>query len=57
MAAPRRLSIPLVEAYLARRALDYLLGFTISPVLWRKVASLKSAGANSTQHCRCPSTL
>ena len=42
--APRSLSMPLVEAYLARRALDYLLGFTVSPVLWTKCASLKSAG-------------
>ena len=35
---------PLVEAYLARRALDYLVGFTLSPVLWRKLPGSKSAG-------------
>jgi DNA topoisomerase-1 len=35
---------PLVEAYLARRALDYLVGFTLSPVLWRKLPGAKSAG-------------
>jgi DNA topoisomerase-1 len=34
----------LVEAYLARRALDYLVGFTLSPVLWRKLPGAKSAG-------------
>ena len=44
LAAPRSISMPLVEAYLARRALDYLLGFTVSPVLWTKCANLKSAG-------------
>ena len=37
MAAPRALDQPLIEAYLARRALDYLVGFTLSPVLWRKL--------------------
>src|SRR3954453_23845028 len=36
MAHPRTLDQPLIEAYLARRALDYLVGFTLSPVLWRK---------------------
>src|ERR1700729_2852383 len=35
---------PLVDAYLARRALDYLVGFTLSPVLWRKLPGAKSAG-------------
>ena len=34
----------LVEAYLARRALDYLVGFTLSPVLWRKLPGARSAG-------------
>ena len=44
MAAPRQIDQPLVEAYLARRALDYLVGFTLSPVLWRKLPGAKSAG-------------
>ena len=44
MAAPRDLDGPLVDAYLARRALDYLVGFTLSPVLWRKLPGAKSAG-------------
>ena len=35
---------PLVDAYLARRALDYLVGFTLSPVLWRKLPGSRSAG-------------
>lgn len=37
MAKPRQINNELVEAYLARRALDYLVGFSISPVLWRKL--------------------
>ncbi|MGP1254603.1 MAG: type I DNA topoisomerase [Kiloniellales bacterium] len=41
---PRDLDRPLVEAYLARRALDYLVGFTLSPVLWRKLPGSRSAG-------------
>ncbi len=41
---PRQIDQPLVEAYLARRALDYLVGFTLSPVLWRKLPGAKSAG-------------
>jgi DNA topoisomerase I len=41
---PRALDQELVDAYLARRALDYLVGFTLSPVLWRKVPGSKSAG-------------
>ncbi len=41
---PREVNIPLVEAYLARRALDYLVGFTLSPVLWRKLPGSRSAG-------------
>ncbi|MCW8306206.1 type I DNA topoisomerase [Acidiphilium sp. PA] len=44
MRAPRELDTPLIEAYLARRALDYLVGFTLSPVLWRKLPGSKSAG-------------
>ena len=44
MASPRDVDAPLVEAYLARRALDYLVGFTLSPVLWRKLPGAKSAG-------------
>ena len=36
--------MPLVEAYLARRALDYLVGFNISPILWTKLPGSKSAG-------------
>ena len=44
MANPRQIDAPLVDAYLARRALDYLVGFTLSPVLWRKVPGAKSAG-------------
>ena len=41
---PRTISQPLVDAYLARRALDYLVGFTLSPVLWRKLPGARSAG-------------
>src|SRR5262245_24166851 len=41
---PRTIDAPLVEAYLARRALDYLVGFTLSPVLWRKLPGGRSAG-------------
>lgn len=41
---PREVNQQLVEAYLARRALDYLVGFTLSPVLWRKLPGSKSAG-------------
>ena len=41
---PRKIDRPLVEAYLARRALDYLVGFTLSPVLWRKLPGSRSAG-------------
>ncbi len=44
MAHPRKLDEDLVEAYLARRALDYLVGFTLSPVLWRKLPGSRSAG-------------
>src|SRR5450755_559587 len=41
---PRDLDLPLIEAYMARRALDYLVGFTLSPVLWRKLPGSRSAG-------------
>ncbi|WP_292288707.1 type I DNA topoisomerase [Marivita sp.] len=44
MANPRDIDAPLVEAYLARRALDYLVGFNLSPVLWRKLPGARSAG-------------
>ena len=44
MQNPRQVDMPLVEAYLARRALDYLVGFNLSPVLWRKLPGAKSAG-------------
>lgn len=44
MAHPRQIDQPLVDAYLARRALDYLVGFNLSPVLWRKLPGAKSAG-------------
>lgn len=44
MAQPRDIDVALVDAYLARRALDYLVGFTLSPVLWRKLPGARSAG-------------
>ena len=44
MKNPRQVDAPLVEAYLARRALDYLVGFNLSPVLWRKLPGSRSAG-------------
>ncbi|HPE32744.1 MAG TPA: toprim domain-containing protein, partial [Parvularculaceae bacterium] len=44
MAHPRKIDQDLVDAYLARRALDYLVGFTLSPVLWRKLPGARSAG-------------
>lgn len=44
MASPRDIDTPLVQAYLARRALDYLVGFNLSPVLWRKLPGARSAG-------------
>ena len=44
MKSPRELDTDLIDAYLARRALDYLFGFTLSPVLWRKLPGAKSAG-------------
>jgi DNA topoisomerase-1 len=44
MKHPRKIDGALVDAYLARRALDYLVGFTLSPVLWRKLPGARSAG-------------
>ena len=44
MKRPRALDEDLIDAYRARRALDYLVGFTLSPVLWRKLPGAKSAG-------------
>ncbi|MEM8936431.1 MAG: type I DNA topoisomerase, partial [Pseudomonadota bacterium] len=44
MAQPRKIDEDLVDAYLARRALDYLVGFSLSPVLWRKLPGARSAG-------------
>ena len=44
MLAPRPIDQALVDAYLARRALDYLVGFNLSPVLWRKLPGARSAG-------------
>ncbi len=44
IANPREIDQELVDAYLARRALDYLVGFTLSPILWRKMPGSRSAG-------------
>ena len=44
MQHPRKIDADLVDAYLARRALDYLVGFTLSPMLWRKLPGARSAG-------------
>ena len=44
VAHPRELDQPLIDAYMARRALDYLVGFNLSPVLWRKLPGSRSAG-------------
>lgn len=44
MKEPRDIDMPLVDAYLARRALDYLVGFSLSPILWRKLPGARSAG-------------
>ena len=44
MSRPRQVDAALVDAYLARRALDYLVGFNLSPVLWRKLPGARSAG-------------
>ena len=56
LAAPRAVAMPLVEAYLARHAIDYLLGFHLTPVLWRKLPAAKSAGAplhSAKSGCGC----
>ena len=50
---PRDLDMPLIEAYLARRALDYLVGFTLSPVLWRKLPGSRSAGRVQIGRASC----
>src|SRR5258705_10845559 len=44
MKSPRQIDGALVDAYMARRPLDYLVGFTLSPVLWRKLPGARSAG-------------
>src|SRR5450432_334487 len=44
MKSPRQIDMELVDSYLARRALDYLVGFTLSPVLWRKLPGARSSG-------------
>ncbi len=44
IAHPRQIDRPLVDAYLARRALDYLVGYNLSPILWRKLPGARSAG-------------
>jgi DNA topoisomerase-1 len=50
MASPRELDQDLIDAYRARRALDYLFGFTLSPVLWRKLPGAKArAGCNRSR--------
>ena len=51
---PRELNQELIDAYLARRALDYLVGFSLSPVLWRKLPGSRSAGRGS---CRAAADL
>ena len=49
--SPRDLNQELIDAYLARRALDYLVGFTLSPVLWRKLPGSRSAGRVQSVAC------
>ena len=65
MKHPRSVDSNLVDAYLARRALDYLVGFTLSPVLWRKLPGSRSAGrdrkstrlnSSHSQQSRMPSS-
>ncbi len=56
IAHPRDIDQALVEAYLARRALDYLVGFNLSPVLWRKLPGSRSAGACSRWRCGSSAT-
>ncbi len=51
MKNPREIDAPLVEAYLARRALDYLVGFNLSPVLWRKLPGRAARAACSRSAC------
>ncbi len=53
LAAPRTVSQSLVDAYLARRALDYLYGFTLSPLVRRKLPGSKSAGMGSLPPPMC----
>jgi DNA topoisomerase-1 len=53
MKHPRDIDMELVDAYLARRALDYLVGFTLSPVLWRKLPGSRSAGRVQSVALRC----
>ena len=50
MEEPRDVDHEMVEAYLTRRALDYLVGFNLSPVLWRKLPGSKSAGVFNPLH-------
>ena len=52
MANPRQIDAPLVDAYLARRALDYLVGFTLSPVLWRKLPGGPDRRRPAARRCR-----
>ena len=54
MKAPRQIDGALVDAYMARRALDYLVGFTLSPVLWRKLPGARSATRRSATDCTRP---
>jgi DNA topoisomerase-1 len=56
MKNPREVDMELVEAYLARRALDYLVGFNLSPVLWRKLPGAKSAGRVQSVACASSSS-
>ena len=51
MAHPRQIDGALVDAYLARRALDYLVGFTLSPVLWRKLPARARPAACNRWRC------
>jgi len=56
MAHPRGLDKELIDAYLARRALDYLVGFTLSPVLWRKLPGARSAAGCNPSPCGSSAT-
>ncbi len=53
MEEPRDLDRPLIDAYLARRALDYLVGFTLSPVLWRKLPGRRNSAKQSGRFQPC----